>query len=75
MFQCEQLIYIQMQKTGCTHIESLLSGLFEGKQVGKKHSPATPEQIRNHPYFISSIRNPWDWFFPSGPSAFRARGA
>ncbi|HFD31101.1 MAG TPA: hypothetical protein ENJ28_00100 [Gammaproteobacteria bacterium] len=61
MFQCDQLIYIQMQKTGCTHIASILSKLFDGKKIGK-HNAATPEQLASNRYFISSIRNPWDWY-------------
>jgi hypothetical protein len=61
MFQCDQLIYIQMQKTGCTHIATLLSNLFDGRQIGK-HNPATEDQIKSDKYFISSIRNPWDWY-------------
>lgn len=61
MFQCDQLTYIQMQKTGCTHIAALLADLFDGEQVGK-HNAATPDQIRRGGYFLSSIRNPWDWY-------------
>jgi hypothetical protein len=61
MFQCEQLIYIQMQKTGCSHIASLLANLFDGQQIGKHNAPSN-EQIELNKYFISSIRNPWDWY-------------
>lgn len=50
-----------MQKTGCTHIASLLSNLFNGEQTGK-HNAATQAQIMSNKYFISSIRNPWDWY-------------
>jgi len=50
-----------MQKTGCTHIASLLSNLFDGDQL-EKHSAATQDQIASNKYFISSIRNPWDWY-------------
>jgi len=61
MFECDQLVYVQMQKTGCTHITSLLSQLFEGRHIGK-HYPASEEQISSQKYFLSSIRNPWDWY-------------
>lgn len=61
MFITDKLIYIQMQKTGCTHIAFLLSKLFEGKQVGK-HNAASEDQINTDVYFLSSIRNPWDWY-------------
>lgn len=61
MFVTDKFVYIQMQKTGCSHIALLLSSLFEGEQIGK-HDPATPEQISRKLRFISSIRNPWDWY-------------
>ena len=61
MFRCDQLTYIQMQKTGCTHIASLLSELFDGERIGK-HNAAKPDQIASDQYFVSSIRNPWDWY-------------
>jgi hypothetical protein len=61
MFQSDELIYIQMQKTGCTHIASLFSKLFIGEQIGK-HNAATDDQLASCRYFISSIRNPWDWY-------------
>ena len=50
-----------MQKTGCTHIASLLSRLFDGEQIGK-HNAASDNQINSDAYFLSSIRNPWDWY-------------
>ena len=50
-----------MQKTGCSHIASLLSSIFGGEQIGK-HNAATSSQIESNRYFISSIRNPWDWY-------------
>jgi len=61
LFITDKLIYIQMQKTGCTHIASLLSKIFDGEQIGK-HNPASDKQIKTNDYFISSIRNPWDWY-------------
>ncbi|NQZ68175.1 MAG: hypothetical protein HRT89_08895 [Lentisphaeria bacterium] len=61
MFKCDQLIYLQMQKTGCSHIAFLLSKLFDGQIIGK-HTPAPQEDIESNTYIISSIRNPWDWY-------------
>jgi len=61
MFQSEQLLYIQMQKTGSSHIASLLSNLFEGERIGT-HNAANEEQINSNRLLISSIRNPWDWY-------------
>jgi hypothetical protein len=50
-----------MQKTGCTHIAFLLSRLFDGTQVGK-HNTASKDQINTDIYFLSSVRDPWDWY-------------
>lgn len=61
MFISDELIYIQMQKTASNHIVTLLSQLFEGQIIGK-HNCASTEQIQTTPYFIASIRNPWDWY-------------
>lgn len=61
MFKCDELTYIQLQKTAGNHIVGLLTQLFGG-EVSGKHNPATPEQLRAAPYFIGSIRNPWDWY-------------
>ncbi len=61
MFLCDDLIYIQLQKTGCTHIAELFNRLFTGKKVGK-HNSATYQQLHSDIIFISSIRNPWDWY-------------
>jgi len=61
MFVTDKLVYIQMQKTGSSHIVALLSGLFEGEQIGN-HNAATAEQLNAGTFFISSIRNPWDWY-------------
>lgn len=61
MFICPDLLYIQMQKTGCTHITRLLGRLFRGREIGK-HVAASPRQIVATPLRISSIRNPWAWY-------------
>ena len=73
MFISNDLIYIQMQKTGCTHIASLLGKIFDGEQIGK-HSAATFEQLNSGRYFISSIRNPWDWYLSLWTFGVQGRG-
>ncbi|MBN7797734.1 hypothetical protein [Parahaliea mediterranea] len=61
MFISDDLVYIQMHKTGCTHIAALLGKLVEGQLIGK-HNAASEGLIRSNRFFISSIRNPWDWY-------------
>lgn len=74
MFLSEQLIYIQMQKTGCTHIETLLSKLVDGKSQGK-HVAAPDNEIDSGKLIISSIRNPFDWYVSLWTYGCSARGA
>ncbi|MGD1910904.1 MAG: hypothetical protein ACFB2X_08630 [Rivularia sp. (in: cyanobacteria)] len=61
MFVSEKIVFIQLQKTGCTHIAKLLSNLLEGRHIGK-HNRATPELFTNQRSFLGSIRDPWEWY-------------
>jgi hypothetical protein len=74
MFITDQLTYIQMQKTACTHITSLLSYLYGGTQL-RKHSAASDAQISASDYFLSSIRNPWDWYLSLWTYGVQGHGA
>ena len=59
MFVTDKLIYLQLQKTGCTHISFLLSKCVGGSQKTKH------QYLRNYntnKYIIGSIRNPWNWY-------------
>jgi hypothetical protein len=74
MVICDELIYIQLQKTGCTHIASLLLQIFGAEIVGK-HNAATQEQIASPRLFLSSIRDPWDWYVSLWSYGAGGRGA
>lgn len=50
-----------MPKTGCTHIATILATIFEGEHIGK-HNRASDKDIDSQRFFLSSIRNPWDWY-------------
>lgn len=61
MFVNERLIYLQLQKTGCTHVAMLLDKLIGGEQVGKHNRlPARLESEGR--LIVGSVRNPWDWY-------------
>lgn len=60
MFVTDKFVYLQLQKTGSTHITRLLSKIFIGKQY-TKHMRPNLSSIKNK-YIIGSIRNPWDWY-------------
>lgn len=59
MYDADKLIYLQLEKTGCTHISRLLSKCVSGKQI-KKHNPL--ENYESSKLIVGSIRNPWDWY-------------
>lgn len=73
MFVSDRFIYVQMQKTGCTHIASLLERICPGETVGK-HNRATAEQQASGRCFISSTRNPWDWYLSLWTYGAQGRG-
>jgi len=61
MFVTEPLIYVQLQKTACTHIAQLLAEYVGGEEIAKHGR--IPEALRNsEKAIIGSIRNPWDWY-------------
>lgn len=74
MFKCDELIYLEMQKTASSHIVKLLQQLFGGQVIGK-HNCATAEQIDHAPYVISSIRNPWEWYLSLWSFGVGGRGS
>lgn len=61
MFVTDQLIYLQLHKTGCTHVEMLLDTLLGGSRIGKHER--MPDEFRDSGKFVlGSVRNPWDWY-------------
>jgi hypothetical protein len=61
MLISEKLIFVELQKTGSTHIKGLLRKLLGGENDGK-HNVPTPEQIASGRKFVASVRNPWSWY-------------
>lgn len=55
-----RLIYIQMQKTGCTSIEKILENLVDAKPQGPKHGRLTFDP--GDRLVFGSVRNPWSWY-------------
>lgn len=69
MFISDKLIYLQLEKTACTHIASLLSQTINGTLYLKHNSLKNdvPSKV-----ICGSIRNPWDWYVSLW--AFSAKG-
>jgi len=76
MFVADGLVYLELQKTGGTHICRLLEKYAKGRQ-GWKHHRLSVNAASD--YVIGSIRNPWDWYVSlwaygvSGQGAVRYR--
>ena len=61
MFVSDKLIFIELQKTGSTHVRHLLTELLGGSLEGKHNAP-TPEILAQGLPILGSVRNPWSWY-------------
>ena len=61
MFVSESLIYLQLHKTGCTHIENLLRRTVGGEAIGKHERLPEGFPVGGRK-LLGSVRNPWDWY-------------
>lgn len=61
MFISKRLVYLQMQKTGSTHVTKVLQKFVGGKK-GLRHGQITDPQKYRKRFIFSSVRNPWDWY-------------
>ena len=71
MFETEKLIYLQLQKTGSTHIAKLLRENVGGSLV-KKHESLSERETKK--YVIGSIRSPYEWYVSLWAHGCRGRG-
>lgn len=75
MFVADQLLFLELQKTGGSHIRRLLKQYTDGEVQGKHNRlQGTPDRA-----VIGTIRNPWDWYVSlwaygvGGKGALRSR--
>lgn len=61
MFVSENITFVELHKTGGTHICKLLSEIVGGKQVGKHNYP-NKYHLNSDRLFLGSIRNPLEWY-------------
>lgn len=61
MYVADRLVFLQLQKTGCTHIAKLLAQLVPGRQLTKHGRPGA-RLMESGRVFVGSVRNPWDWY-------------
>lgn len=60
MFVSDKIVFMELQKTGCTHIRNLLKEIVGGRFV-ERHIQADPHLFTNGRFFLGSVRDPWDW--------------
>jgi hypothetical protein len=61
MLKTQSFIFLQLQKTGCTHVEHLIRMHYD-VEAGMKHKrlPKTSADARLP--VLGGVRNPWDWY-------------
>jgi hypothetical protein len=59
MYVTDRLVFVELHKTGGTHIGKWLARLAPGAQLGKHNR--VPDALRSR-FVIGSVRNPWDWY-------------
>lgn len=71
MVVTERMVYLQLQKTGSTHIAELLRKLYGARQLAKHGALHGPTDK----YVAGSIRNPWAWYVSLWAFGCRRQGA
>jgi hypothetical protein len=61
MFVSDQIVYLQMQKTGSSHVTKVLRKFTQGRQ-NVKHEQLVDYNSYKDRLIVSSVRNPWDWY-------------
>lgn len=61
MFISDKFIYLELHKTGCSHIRKILSILLDGKLTGG-HNQASSDLFNANRVFLGSVRDPWEWY-------------
>ncbi|RMF24137.1 MAG: hypothetical protein D6756_07500 [Cyanobacteria bacterium J083] len=61
MIVTEHLIFLQLMKTGSSHIAILLQNLISGERIAK-HNRLPADFPVEGKYIVGSVRNPWDWY-------------
>ena len=64
MLVADDILYLELPKTACSHIRNLLKHFVGGKFVGKHNRPSEQmlEQMLEQKMLVGSVRNPWDWY-------------
>lgn len=61
MVVSDELVFVELNKTGSTHITQILRDLIGGERRGV-HNPPSTTLVQSDRCFLGSIRNPWEWY-------------
>lgn len=61
MFISDKFVFLELHKTGCTHIRKTLNYLLDGELIGS-HNQASRDLFTEERIFLGSIRDPWEWY-------------
>lgn len=61
MFVSDRIVFMELQKTGCTHIRNLLKDLVGGQFV-ERHNQVDPHLFTDDRFYLGSVRDPWEWY-------------
>ena len=62
MFLTNDFCYLEMMRSGSTHIHKMFQKFVpEGRQIGH-HGPADTNILKSKRKFVGSIRSPWTWY-------------
>jgi hypothetical protein len=59
MYVNDKFVFLELQKTACSHIVKLFDKFTKGKQIGKHDFLREQDKDK---LVLGSIRNPWDWY-------------
>ena len=62
MFLTENLCYLEMTRSGSTHLVKLLNKYVPNGKIIGVHNRAKPNIYNSNRFFVGSIRNPWEWY-------------
>jgi len=72
MYVDKDFIFLELQKTGGSHILRLLSQLTDGDTSGKHNRLLLQDKDK---FIFGSIRNPWDWYISLWAYGVSGKGA
>ena len=61
MFISDKIVFLELQKTGCSHIRRTLVSIING-QIEGKHNQVRSDLFNGKRAFVGSIRDPWEWY-------------